>query len=121
MLIKGIVFITLALVFYTLGVWSEKIQGELKKWHLVVFYLGLVCDTLGTTYMSKIAGGFSLNMHGVTGIIAIILMLVHAIWATIVIIKNDEVSKIKFHKFSLFVWVIWLIPYVSGMIMGMSS
>ena len=30
MFILSIVLITLALVFYTIGVWSERIQGELK-------------------------------------------------------------------------------------------
>ena len=31
MLIYAIIAITMALVFYTIGVWSEKIQGSLKK------------------------------------------------------------------------------------------
>jgi hypothetical protein len=28
------IIITLALVFYTIGVWSERIAGRLKWWHL---------------------------------------------------------------------------------------
>ena len=121
MLVYAIMSITLALIFYTIGVWSEKKQGELKKWHLVVFYFGLVFDTLGTTLMSKIVnGGFQLNLHGVTGLLAIILMLLHALWATIVLIKNDEKAKANFHKFSIIVWIIWLIPFLSGAIFGMT-
>lgn len=122
MLIFAIISITLALVFYSVGVWSEKIQGVLKKWHLVIFWFGLAFDTLGTALMSEIAeGGFELSFHGVTGLIAILLMLFHALWATRVIVKNDEKSKVSFHKFSLLVWFIWLIPYISGMIFGMSQ
>ena len=34
MLIYAIIFINLAFVFYTIGVWSEKIQKKLKGWHL---------------------------------------------------------------------------------------
>jgi uncharacterized repeat protein (TIGR03987 family) len=121
MLFYAIMFITLALIFYTIGVWSEKKQGELKKWHLLVFYLGLLFDTLGTTLMSKLdKGGFEFNFHGVTGLLAIILMLIHALWATIVLIKNDEKVKANFHKFSIIVWTIWLIPFISGAIFGMS-
>jgi uncharacterized repeat protein (TIGR03987 family) len=121
MLINAIISIILALIFYTIGVWSEKKQGELKKWHLLVFYLGLVFDTLGTTLMSKLVNsGFQLNFHGVTGLLAIILMLFHALWATIVLIKNDEKAKANFHKFSIIVWVIWLIPFISGAIFGMA-
>lgn len=121
MLIYAIITITLALVFYSIGVWSEKAQGELKKWHLAIFYIGLVFDTTGTTLMGKIAhGGFELNFHGITGLLAIVLMLFHALWATVVLIKNDEKTKAKFHKFSILVWTIWLIPFLSGAIFGMS-
>ncbi|OFI07248.1 hypothetical protein CLOACE_04410 [Clostridium acetireducens DSM 10703] len=120
MLVYAIIFINLALIFYTIGVWSEKKQNELKIWHLVFFIIGLIFDTLGTTLMSKIAhGGFNFNFHGITGLLAIILMLFHAIWATIVLYKNDEEMKYKFHKFSILVWIIWLIPFVSGAVFGM--
>ncbi len=122
MLLYAIISITMALVFYTLGVWSEKIQGELKVWHLVVFYLGLVCDTMGTALMSQLAeGGFKFNFHGVTGLLAIVLMLVHALWATFVLVKKDEKAKANFHKFSIIVWVIWLVPYISGAMFGMAK
>lgn len=99
---------------------ERKIQGLLKKWHVIIFYLGLLFDSIGTTLMSKIAqGGFQLNIHGITGALAIILMFFHAFWATIVLIKNDLKAKVKFHKFSLIVWIIWLIPFVTGAILGM--
>ncbi len=121
MLIYAIVTITLALAFYTIGVWSEKIEGKLKKWHLIVFYLGLVFDTTGTAIMSNInSGGFKLNFHGITGLLAIILMLFHALWATVVLVKNDEKAKANFHKLSIVVWIIWLIPFISGAIFGMA-
>lgn len=121
MLISAIVTITLALVFYTIGVWGEKIQGELKKWHLIVFYLGLMFDTTGTTIMSRItSGGFKLNFHGITGLLAIILMLFHALWATVVLVRNDEKAKANFHRLSIVVWIIWLIPFISGAAFGMA-
>lgn len=121
MLVYAIVSITLALVFYSIGVWGEKLQGVLKRWHLVTFWVGLLFDTLGTTLMSTMAGsGFTLNFHGITGVLAIALMLFHAVWATIVLLKNDQAKRNSFHKFSIAVWLIWLIPYVSGAIFGMS-
>jgi len=121
MLIYAITFMILALSFYTVGVWSEKLQGGLKPWHIVTFWIGLIFDTLGTTVMGKIAqGGFDFNFHGITGLLAIVLMLFHAVWATFVIVKKDEKMKANFHKFSIAVWLIWLIPFVSGAIFGMA-
>ena len=113
------IIISLALVFYTIGVWSERIQGRLKPWHLVFFYLGLVCDTWGTGLMIEMAGGLTTDIHGVTGVLAILLMMIHAIWATVVLVKRDEKAIKNFHKFSLVVWFIWLIPYLSPMILSM--
>lgn len=121
MLIYAIVFINLALLFYTVGVWGEKIQGRLKTWHLVLFFFGLFCDTTGTLIMERIAktstasmSASTFNFHGLTGVIAILLMLVHAIWATVVLVKKDENAIAKFHKLSIFVWIIWLVPFFSG-------
>jgi uncharacterized repeat protein (TIGR03987 family) len=113
--------ITLALVFYTIGVWSEKVQGELRPWHLAVFWVGFAFDTTGTTLMSRLApNGFQLNFHGVTGLIAIVLMLLHVLWATVVISRNRPEEKRNFHRFSLVVWIIWLIPFISGAAFGMA-
>lgn len=118
----AITSISLALIFYTIGVWSEKAQGELKKLHLVLFWLGIIFDTLGTTLMSQTAlDSPQLNFHGITGLLAIVLMLFHAVWATVVLIKKNEKAKINFHKFSIAVWLIWQIPYISGAIFGMTK
>jgi uncharacterized repeat protein (TIGR03987 family) len=113
--------ITFALVFYTIGVWSERFQGRLKAWHLIFFWLGLVCDTWGTGLMLEMAGGLTFDIHGITGVIAILLMLIHAVWATIVLVRKDERWIKDFHKFSIVVWLIWLIPYSSPMFIQMAA
>ena len=118
--IAAIVTISLALVFYTLGVWSEKFSGRLRGRHLVLFWIGLVFDTTGTTLMGEIAGGLDFNLHGITGVLAIILMLGHALWATLVFVRKDEQKLGDFHKFSLFVWLVWLVPFFTGMIAAMA-
>lgn len=125
-LIFAIVTITLALIFYTIGVFAERKAKSLNKNHVIIFWLGLICDTTGTLTMSKIAksGADAMSvtgqtLHGITGFLAIVLMLFHAVWATYVLYKNDERKKEIFHKFSIAVWIIWLIPYFIGMILGM--
>lgn len=115
------IIITSALVFYSIGVWSERIQGKLKPWHLVFFVLGLICDTWGTGLMFEAVGGMVFDIHGISGLIAILLMLVHAVWAFIVLRKNDEHTINNFHKFSLLVWFIWLIPYFSPMFFNLAQ
>jgi uncharacterized repeat protein (TIGR03987 family) len=53
--------------------------------------------------------------------VAILLMLVHASWATAVIARHDERLILTFHRFSVVVWAIWLIPYFSPMFFAMAA
>ena len=112
--------ITMALVLYSIGVWSERLAKILKQKHLAFFWAGFVFDTTGTTLMTTLAttmgNGNFLNIHALTGVLAIVLMLFHAIWATISLISGNEKRLRGFHKFSLVVWIIWLIPYCIGFI-----
>lgn len=113
--------ITAALVLYSIGVWSERLTGRLRLRHLGFFYLGLACDTIGTGMMFDFAGGMTFDIHGVSGLLAILLMLVHAVWATMVLVRRDEEWIVRFHRFSLAVWAIWLIPYFSPMFFAIAT
>lgn len=115
--------ISLALIFYSLGVWTERITRYLKPWHVVAFWIGFIFDVSGTYAMHLLAEGqFDiLEPHTLTGQIALWLMLFHSAWATIVVVKKNEIMKNKFHKFSLVVWFIWLVPYFGGMYLGMNK
>ncbi|MFC2039108.1 HsmA family protein, partial [Chloroflexota bacterium] len=72
-LIISTVLISLALVFYSIGVWSERFAGRLKGWHLIFFWGGLIFDTVGTGMMFDMAGIMTVDIHSVTGILAILL------------------------------------------------
>jgi hypothetical protein len=62
-------FITSALIFYSVGVWGERITGRLRWWNF----------------------------------------------------KKDEAAIKNFHKFSVFVWAVWLIPYLSPMFLAIAK
>jgi len=118
-LIISTILISLALIFYSIGVWSERLAGRLKGWHLVFFWIGLVFDTTGTGIMFEMAGEIGSDIHSVTGILAILLMFIHAIWATIVLVLKNERAITRFHHFSVLVWLVWLIPYLTGFFASM--
>ena len=123
LLLFSTITITLALIFYSIGVWAERFSRMLKKWHVVTFWTGFGFDVTGTLAMHFISDNpFDLtDIHTLTGQIALWLMLFHAIWATTVVRKNKTELRKKFHRYSLLVWLIWLIPYLGGMIMGMNN
>ncbi len=121
LVILASVLITLALIFYSVGVWSERIARYLKPWHVTAFWCGFFFDVSGTLVMHRLAANpFDLTApHTLTGQIALWLMLAHAVWATRVARRGTEAARTGFHRYSLIVWLIWLIPYFGGMFLGM--
>lgn len=114
------VLITLALVFYTTGVWAERIARYLKPWHVAAFWVGFLFDTSGTIAMDLIEPGVDwLSAHTITGQLALWLMFGHAVWATITVRKGTDEARAGFHRLSLVVWLFWLVPYFGGMYLGM--
>ena len=110
--------------FYTWGVFGERRHGSLSLRYVLLFWAGLACDTAGTLTMSAIAGqsaatGF--GIHTLTGMAAIILMLVHALWATITYRRGSLQAQRRFHTFNTIVWLAWLVPYIIGMLMGIPA
>jgi len=120
-LIGAVVTILAAAVIYTIAVFAEYRASELKPWHVALFWTGLVFDTVGTTLMGQLAGGFELNLHGVLGVLAIVIMLVHAAWATTVLLLKRAQLMRNFHHFSLTAWTLWMISLATGFAIAIPS
>jgi uncharacterized repeat protein (TIGR03987 family) len=116
-LIAAIAAMLLAAALYTIAVFSERAAHVLRPWHLALFWFGLVFDTTGTTLMAQIAGGWRWDVHGVTGALAVVLMLLHSVWATVALVLKREHVLHSFHKFSVHVWALWMIALLSGVAM----
>jgi len=69
MLPISLILITLALVFYSIGIWAERIGRLLRPWHVLAFWAGFSFDVSGTLAMHMMADGkFSLlEPHTLTG------------------------------------------------------
>ncbi len=118
-LLWAIITVFVALFIYTIGVWGSKLTNGLRTWQLILFWVGWVFDGISTYLMSSLIQGWKFDLHGLSGTVAFLLMLVNAIAATVVLYRKDENSIRKFPTFSIIVWVIWLIPFISGLIAGM--
>lgn len=114
----AIVAMVLALTLYSVGVWGEKLVGRLQAWQLWFFWLGFACDTAGTTLMGRIAGRMDFDIHGLTGLAAILLMALHASWASLALALRQERVITHFHRFSVAVWTLWLVPFLSGVLLA---
>ena len=112
------IWFTVALVFYTTGVWSERLYRGLKPWHVAVFALGVLADSLATGITYQFIGAIVFTPHAIFGFIALLLMTFHFLWAITVIIVKNETMKERFHQFSIFAWAVWMFSFLTGFILG---
>ncbi len=121
MMMRGIIWMNLALLFYTYAVFSGRRQGLHGK-HLLVFGIGLLCDYLGTTEMSYFARlhGKAPQWHNISGIASLAGMAFHFVLALAAsLMKRAEAVNRVFHRVSLTIYTGWLIAFLSGAVAGM--
>lgn len=120
LLISAIVVITLALVFYSIGVLGEA-KRKLLKWKDVYFFAaGLIADFTGTMMMVQISNRgenvlapWASQLMAISGTAAIFLMAIHIVFAIVVMRKYSSYRE-SFHKWSLVIYCLWLVSYVLG-------
>jgi uncharacterized repeat protein (TIGR03987 family) len=121
MLLQAVVWMNLALIFYTWAVFSGRRQGLHHK-HLLIFGVGLLCDYLGTHQMNLFAQtyGKAPEWHNITGMASLAGMAFHFLLALIASVmgKAEAVNRV-FHRVSLSIYTCWLIAFFSGAISGM--
>lgn len=121
MLRVGIMFMVLALAFYTYAVFSGRKEGLHAK-HLLVFGAGLLFDYLGTHQMSLYARAFGKapEWHNLTGILSLAGMAFHFLLALAAsFTRRAERINHTFHRVSLTIYTLWCIAFASGAIAGM--
>jgi len=121
MLAQAVIWMMLALIFYTWAVFSGRRQGLHRK-HLVIFGIGLVCDFLGTHQMNLFASAYGKapEWHNISGIASLAGMAFHFLLALIASLTNRaEAVNLVFHRVSMAIYSCWLLAFCSGAISGM--
>lgn len=121
MIAQGIIFMNLALLFYTYAVFSGRKEGLHRK-HLIVFGIGLFFDYLGTHQMSLYAKAFGKapEWHNLTGILSLGGMAFHFLLALVASLSRraERVNR-TFHRVSLTIYTLWCAAFASGALAGM--
>jgi uncharacterized repeat protein (TIGR03987 family) len=121
MLFRAVVWMNLALIFYTWAVFSGRRHG-LQTRHLIVFGIGLTCDYLGTHDMTRLTLAYdrALEWHYIAGMASLSGMAFHFLLALAATILGRAAAANRiFHRVSLTIYTCWLIVFASGAIYGM--
>lgn len=121
------IYMFIALALYTYAVLSGRKEG-LKGKHLVAFGLGLIMDSKGTFDMSSLVNAAQgpNPLHYWTGLGGLLGMGFHFILAVMAALvakitgQTDRINRV-FHKVSLFIYALWVLAFISGMVVGIMS
>jgi len=119
--VVGIVFVHLALLFYTIFIIIEfKIPRAAKS---ILFFLttAVIFDITATTGMMLGTTGTYFTFHGILGYIGLLLMLTDAILVWKHKIKNgaEKVFSKGLSLYSKLAYTWWVIAFVTGVIISM--
>ncbi len=115
----GLILFTFALIVYSVATWAGVRSGILKKWHLVILWIGLIADLSATLAIGWVYGGFVQNTHSYIGAVALLAVLAQNIAATIILKNGDENKMASFpKKVFIPVWVIWMASYIAGLLLS---
>ncbi|HLC64472.1 MAG TPA: hypothetical protein VJK25_04000 [Patescibacteria group bacterium] len=106
-------FITAALIMYSLAIWTEHFSKEIRAWMVITFSAALTCDLIGTGITALHREVLTINLHGLFGFLALTVMALHFCWAFIAITRQGKAAE-YFHCWSTKTWCIWLVAFVSG-------
>jgi uncharacterized repeat protein (TIGR03987 family) len=111
-----ILLVTSACLLYTTAIWTEQFQGRLTGRIIALFVAGFTCDITGTLCMFIRARSRQApaGIHGLSGSIALVIMLIHLIWALISLKHRTDRSAKHFNQFSPFAWCMWMIAFLTG-------
>ena len=121
MLMRGVIWMNLALLFYTWAVFSGRKEGLHRK-HLIIFGIGLMADFLGTREMNHVVAQFGKPplWHTLTGVASLGGMAFHFLLALAAsLMGRAEAINRVFHRVSLSIYSCWLVAFASGAISGM--
>jgi uncharacterized repeat protein (TIGR03987 family) len=114
----SVISITTALIVYTIAVWSNWRAKVLGTVQIVLLWIGLGADALATKMMGMSVEKTTWDLHTISGYTGLGLMAILAVVGSWAKLTNREDILTSFHKYAVPVWVIWVISYATGVIIG---
>jgi uncharacterized repeat protein (TIGR03987 family) len=119
-LIKAVCVVTIALIFYSIGVITEQRKGRISKNVLLFLTSGVLLDIASTTLMIIGSRKIPLTVHGIIGYSALAVMLIDTIliWRFWRKSGNSQVPG-RLNLYTRFAYIWWVMAYIAGAIIAM--
>jgi EamA domain-containing membrane protein RarD len=119
-LIKAVIVVTFALVFYSIAVIIEQKKRSVTKNVLTFLTAGVVFDISSTALMIIGSRRIPITVHGFIGYSALTVMIIEAvlIWRSWKRNGSDRVSR-NLNIYTKIAYIWWVAAYVAGAIIAM--
>jgi hypothetical protein len=119
-LIRAVIVVTFALIFYTIGVIVEQRKSSISWLVLVFLTIGVIFDVSSTALMIIGSSNIPFTVHGVLGYSALTVMLIDTvlIWRHWLKNRQGTVSK-SLGLYTRIAYGWWVCAYIAGAIIAM--
>ena len=120
-LVKAVMVVTCALIFYSIAVITEQKKHIISKFVLTFITGGLILDISSTILMIIGSQRIPITVHGFIGYSALMVMLIDTIliWRFWKKNKNNRVS-VSLNMYTRIAYGWWIIAYVAGAIISIT-
>lgn len=120
-LIRAVAVVTIALVFYSIGVITEQRKHAVTRFVLFFLTGGVILDITSTTLMIISSGNIPITVHGIIGYTALLVMLIDGIliWRQWRRNGSGPVPR-RLHLYTRIAYGWWVIAYIAGAIISMT-
>jgi len=120
-LIKAVVVVTFALVFYSIAVVTEQRKRNISNRVLIFLTVGVLFDISSTILMIIGSRKIPITVHGFIGYTALAVMLIDTIliwrfWRK----SGDTRVPRSLNLYTRFAYAWWVIAYIAGAIIAMT-
>ena len=119
-LIRAVIVVTFALIFYSSAVITEQIKHRISKRVLIFLTTGIALDITSTVLMIIGARKIPITVHGFIGYSALLVMLIDTIliWRFWKNNGNKQVpSGLNLYTRLAYGW--WVVAYIAGAVIAM--
>ena len=120
-LIKAVIVVTLALIFYSIAILTEQRKYSISKRVLTFLTAGVAFDISSTVLMIIGSRKIPITIHGLIGYSALLVMLTDTILVWRFWLKNRSTQVPRsLNLYTRFAYRWWVIAYIAGAIIAMT-
>lgn len=118
----GAVFVTLALVSYSVAILTEQARKQIIPRVMVFISLGVILDVTATILMILGSRNSPFTLHGSIGYSALLVMLVECFMLWRLRFRQGSRATVprSVHRYSLFAYIWWIVAYITGSLIALT-